>query len=226
MPWILSTLPRNYNSSFNNFLQQRGRGRWFWKDQNFNQETSLLPSLKRNLLFRPIFNNKFDDNLSRNRDTGRIIYSKWAGEWMRTKMLFDGTVCGFITIHKTLLEKSNLTAFPHHFIPFSSIQQVGPALGNERVEGGQDGRLRRAIQAWSGIIVIALETTAVVYISYQRQRIFPWGELHPPFSASRLIVASTSYRSPEIDVDVLSDSLWRERKGGRERKEKERKEGK
>lgn len=52
----------------------------------------------------------------------------------------------------------------------------------------------------------------------------PWGELHPPFSASRLIVASTSYRSPEIDVDVLNDSLEKERKREGEKKKKKGKE--
>lgn len=100
--------------------------------------------------------------------------------------------------------------------PFSSIQRIESSTWKrmDRVQGGQ---LRRAIQAWSGIIVVALEPIAVVYISYQKQRIF----LRGVSSASRLIVASTSYRSREIDVDVLNDSLEKER----ERRKRKRKKG-
>lgn len=100
--------------------------------------------------------------------------------------------------------------------PFSSIQRIESSTWKrmDRVQGGQ---LRRAIQAWSGIIVVALEPIAVVYISYQKQRIF----LRGVSSASRVIVASTSYRSREIDVDVLNDSLEKER----ERRKRKRKKG-
>lgn len=182
------------------------------KRSKLQREDIPLPSFRREAKssLPADFQQQFDDNLSSESRHRKNLFIQVA-RWMNAN---ENAIDDGLWIHRYTKCYSRKAISPLPLSsPFSSIQRIESSTWKrmDRVQGGQ---LRRAIQAWSGIIVVALEPIAVVYISYQKQRIF----LRGVSSASRLIVASTSYRSREIDVDVLNDSLEKER----EREEKGR----
>lgn len=96
-----------------------------------------------------------------------FIYSKWSREWMQTKMLFDGG--SWIHRYTKRYSRKAISPFLLH-----------PSRLSNRVESStwkwigwptktSDSKLDREL------LVVALEPIAVVYISYQKQRIFPPG---------------------------------------------------
>lgn len=151
MPWILSTLPPNYNSlpsttsSNSNVLAADDSEKIKTSTRRYlSSFPSSLYEEKRNFPFRPILNNSSTTTSPWNRDIGRIYLFKVvqgmnANENAIRRRFVDSS------IYKTLFEESNLTLPPS---PFPSIQQGWKQhLEMDRV---QDGQLRRAIRSLIG----------------------------------------------------------------------------
>lgn len=134
MPWILSTLPpittlRSTTSS-SNVLAADG-------SEKIKTSTRRHPSSP---LWSEIFSSgRYSTTSSTTTSPGietpeELFIQSGPGNECERKCYSTAQFVDSSRYTKRYSRKAISPLFPHHFIPFSSIQQVGPALGNERVE--------------------------------------------------------------------------------------------
>lgn len=150
---------------------------------------------------------RLDSNNPRNRDTGRVIYSKCPGNECK-RNAFDGT----LWIHRytrrcSQSRNESRSAFPSFIHSWSGTwkwMDASDSLGwptktSERVSSLIENYSRRP------------ESHRPRLYQLPRVKNLPGGELHPTFPLSGLSSLRRRIDPREIDVDALSDSPWGKR---------------
>lgn len=167
MPWILSTLPP-ITTLFLQQLPPTCSRSMILKRSKLQPEDIPLPLLEAKSSLPADFQQRFDDNLSsESRHRKNLFIQSSPGNECKGKC-YPTTDLWIHRYTKIVIREKQSHPFLYHHP--SRLSSTWKRM--DRVQGGQ---LRQAIEAWSGIIVVALEPIAVVYISYQKQRIFPRG---------------------------------------------------